>query len=56
MFQNTEFNSKWFYAFITKIEYIQKNLTRIYFDIDIFQTWHFDVTWKPSFVVREHRP
>lgn len=56
MFQNTEFNSKWFYAFITKIEYIQKNLTRIYFDIDIFQTWHFDVTWKPSFVIREHRP
>lgn len=56
MFQNAEFNNKWFYAFITKIEYIQKNLTRIYFDIDIFQTWHFDVSWKPSFVIREHRP
>lgn len=56
MFQNAEFNNKWFYAFITKIEYIQKNLTRIYFDIDIFHTWHFDVSWKPSFVIREHRP
>lgn len=54
MFQNAQYNSKWFYAFVTKLEYKQKGTTLVHFAIDVFQTWKFDMTFKPSFVVREH--
>lgn len=54
MFQNAQYNNKWFYAFVTKLEYVQKNTTKVYFQIDVFQTWKFDMNFKPSFIVREH--
>lgn len=54
MFRNAQYNNKWFYAFVTKLEYVQKNTTKVYFQIDVFQTWKFDMNFKPSFVVREH--
>ena len=54
MFQNAQYNNKWFYAFVTKLEYKQKNTTYVHFQLDVFQTWKFDMTFKPSFVVREH--
>lgn len=56
MFQNFQYNDAWFYAFVTKIEYVQKNTTRVHFEIDVFQTWKFDMDFKPSYVVREHCP
>lgn len=55
MFQNASYNSKWFYAFVTKLEYKQHNTTYVHFEIDVFQTWKFDMNFKPSFVVREHQ-
>lgn len=55
MFQNAEYNSKWFYAFVTKLEYKQTNNTLVHFQIDVFQTWKFEMNFKPSYVVREHR-
>jgi hypothetical protein len=54
MFQNTNYNAKWFYAFVTKVEYINAGLTHVHFQIDVFQTWKFDMNFKPSYVVREH--
>lgn len=54
MFQNTQYNNKWFYAFVTNLEYKQKNTTYVHFQIDVFQTWKFEMNFKPSFVVREH--
>lgn len=54
MFQNASYNSKWFYGFVTKLEYKQKNVTYVHFEIDVFQTWKFSMTFKPSYVVREH--
>lgn len=54
MFRNSDFSGKWFYAFITKLEYINPDTTKIYFELDVFQTWQFDFTFKPSFVEREH--
>jgi hypothetical protein len=54
MFQNATYNNKWFYAFVTKLEYKQKNTTYVYFQMDVLQTWMFDMNFKPSFVVREH--
>ena len=37
MFQNEE-NGKWYYAFITNYTYISPNVTRIDYQIDVFQT------------------
>lgn len=54
MFQNTAYNDKWFYAFVTKLEYIQKNTTYVHFEIDVFQTWWWEANFKPSYVIREH--
>lgn len=55
MFKNETYPSKWFYAFVTKIEYKQKTTTYVYFEIDVFQTWKFDMNFKPSYVIREHQ-
>jgi len=56
MFQNKAYNSKWFYAFITKLEYVNGGRTNVHFQLDVMQTWMFDMNFKPSFVVREHCP
>lgn len=45
---------KWYYAFITNWEYINENVTEITYEIDIMQTYFFDVVIEPSFVVRQH--
>lgn len=54
MFQNSNFGTKWFYAFITDIEFVNVNTCNINFAVDVWQTWQFDITIKPSFVEREH--
>lgn len=54
MFQNTAFGSKWFYAFITAVEYVNNECSEISFEIDDMQTWHFDYTLEQCFVEREH--
>lgn len=53
-FSNDSFENKWFYAFITGWEYINNVTTEITYEIDVFQTFWFDVDIKPSFVEREH--
>lgn len=54
VFQNTNFGSKWFYAFVTNVEYINNKTTRLTFEIDVMQTWMFDYTLNECFVEREH--
>lgn len=54
MFQNSQYESKWFYAFVTKLEYVRKEMTKVHFRLDVFQTWKFQMNIQPSFVVREH--
>lgn len=54
MFQNTSFGKKWFYAFITSVEYVNNVTARITFEIDVMQTWFFDYKLKECFVEREH--
>ena len=55
MWRNTEFGDKWFYGFITHLEYINPDVTKVHFEIDVWQTWCFQVSIKESFVEREHR-
>ena len=54
MFQNESFGSKWFYAFITNVEYVNDITCEITFEIDVMQTWFFNYTLKQCFVEREH--
>lgn len=54
MYRNTDYSIKWYYAFITKIEFISDGKTNIHIDTDVIQTWLFDYTVKTSFVEREH--
>lgn len=39
MFQNTSFGSRWFYAFITSVDYVNNVTIEIHYEIDIMQTW-----------------
>lgn len=54
MYQNSAFGDKWFYAFITSVEYINNITSEIRFEIDVMQTWFFDTTVEQCFVEREH--
>lgn len=54
MFQNGDFGSKWFYAFIRSVDYISPMATRIQYEIDWFQSYMTQFEIKPSFVEREH--
>lgn len=53
-FQNSGFGNKWFYAFITAVEYVNNVTSEIEFEIDVMQTYLFDITRKECFVEREH--
>lgn len=53
-FQNTSFGNKWFYAFITGWEYINNVTTQISYEIDVMQTYLFDIDVKQCYVEREH--
>lgn len=54
MFKNTSFENKWFYAFVTKVEYVNNVTTRVYYEIDIVQTWFWSCSLHECFVEREH--
>lgn len=53
MFQNSSFNNKWFFAFVTDIEYINNETVEIRYIIDPIQTWLFDYEIDETFVERE---
>lgn len=57
-FKNTSFTEayydKWFYAFVTSVEYINNEVTQIQYSIDVMQTYMFDVELLESYVEREH--
>lgn len=54
MYQNENFSNKWFFAFIKSMEYVNNNVTNISIETDVWQTYQFDLTFKKSFVEREH--
>lgn len=54
MFQNTGFENKWFYAFVTDLEYINNHNTRVHYEIDQLMTWLSECTLKQCFIEREH--
>lgn len=54
MYQNPMHTDRWYYAFITKMEYKNDGVTWVYIETDVLQTYMKDYTVKPSFVEREH--
>lgn len=54
MFQNSNYANKWFYAYITDIQYVNPNTAWVFYQIDPFQTWLEQIQFKRSFVEREH--
>lgn len=58
MFQNANFNNKWFYAFIKSIDYINTNMCELSIEIDVIQTWFFecDSFSKNQYILRETPP
>lgn len=58
MFRNTDFENKWFYAFVNKVTYQNNGLCLVYFTIDTIQTWFIAAGGQRAlgecFVSREH--
>ena len=53
-YKNTGFTTKYYYCFITNMEYVNENATRITFETDVYQTYMFDISKKACLVEREH--
>ena len=54
MYKNAGHGSKWFYARIKNMAYVNDNLTLVEIEEDAFQTWQFDLIYNQCFVEREH--
>ena len=53
-FKNVGYGDKWFYGFITSIQYVNNEVTEVGFTIDDFQTWSTEMVVGNSYVEREH--
>ena len=53
MWQNANYSDKWYYAFILEIKYINPNLSEIIYDLDVIQTYMFDIKWEVSQIDRD---
>lgn len=53
---NSEYEQKRFYAFITKVEYVNDSVCDIFYEIDVMQTWLPNIHYNlgSQFVEREH--
>lgn len=54
MFQNTPYSSKWFYAFVDFIEYVNDSVSRVHYTLDVIQSYLLDFEFGECFVEREH--
>ena len=53
-FKNSNFENKWFYAFVSQVEYVNNNTVDVYYSIDVMQTWACDYNLLDCFVERQH--
>lgn len=53
-FKNNSFENKWFYAFVTAVEYVNNVTTDIFFEIDVIMTWMGAFTLGQCYVERQH--
>lgn len=53
-FKNTSFENKWFYAFVTKVDYVNNLTTEVQFQIDKIMTWMGTFTLNEAYIERQH--
>jgi len=53
-YKNEGFTNKYYFCFISNMQYINENCTAITFETDVWQTYQFNLTFNPCFVEREH--
>lgn len=54
-FKNDRSVDKWFYAFITGVEYVNENTCLVSYEIDVMQTWFIqNGTILPCYIERQH--
>lgn len=53
-YRNASFENKWFYAFVTDVEYINNVTTEVFFTPDVIMTWAGSYTLGQCLVEREH--
>jgi hypothetical protein len=54
MYKNSRFSTKFFYAYITKLEWLSDQSTAVHIKTDVYQTWQFQLTFHDSFIERQH--
>lgn len=55
MFKNYSYDTvRFFYGFITQIDYINEENSEVHYELDVLQTWMFDYQLKQCFVERQH--
>ena len=54
MYKNEQYVDKWFYAFIKHVYYVNDNACEIEFEIDVLQTYLFDIDIRQSYIERQH--
>jgi len=53
-FKNTSFENKWFFAFVTSVDYLNNGVTEVAFELDILMTYLGDYTLTECYIDREH--
>lgn len=53
-FKNSNYENKWFYAFVDQVEYVNNNTADVYYTIDVLQTWALDYSLLECFIERQH--
>lgn len=53
-YKNASHTNKWIYCFILSVDYINENTTQINYEVDLIQTYMFDIVIRDSFVDRQH--
>ena len=46
-------NNKFYFAYVSKIDYLSPNTCKVYFKIDVMQTYMFNMSFGKSFIERE---
>lgn len=54
MFKNTNYENKWFYAFVTDVTWVNNVTWEVSFILDVMQTYYFDYTYEKCFIERAH--
>lgn len=53
-YRNKLFENMWFYAYVDRVEYVNNDLTNIYFSIDSVTTYQGIFSMKECFIKRQH--